>query len=127
MLDRIFFWEQESILKYWEWEIAGQYFKDDVANLYVAGTHSQRKYEMMVAGFTYNEELYEISHSYSKYFRAEDKDIKLVGVYQNTTNVVDETFGLYDPYELYVVYTIPEEGYRAKILRLQLDTVEQDT
>jgi hypothetical protein len=32
-----------------------------------------------------------------------------------------------DPYQLYVLYLIPSEGYRGKILSLKLDTVLKTT
>ena len=49
MLDKIYFWEPESALKYYDWQGATQYYADYAANLYLAGSHSQRKYEILIA------------------------------------------------------------------------------
>jgi hypothetical protein len=49
----------------------------------------------------------------------ESGDVQVVGVHQNTMSK--------DPYQLYVLYLIPSEGYRGKILSLKLDTVLKTT
>jgi len=133
MLDRIYFWEQESVLKYYEWKVASQYYKDDVANLYLAGSHSEkndrqdRSYEIIVSQFTYNNQD-EFTHSYTKSFNNEDQEVTLAGIYQNTTNTrEDSAYELYDPHQLYIVYFLPYEGNRGKILRLQIDTPLENT
>lgn len=133
MLDRIYFWEQESVLKYYEWKVASQTYLDSVANLYLAGSHSERNerqnrsYEIIVSQFTYNS-VDEFTHSYTKSFNNEDQEVTLAGIYQNSTNTREESpYNLYDPHQLYIVYFLPYEGNRGKILRLQIDTPLEDT
>jgi len=53
-IDRIYFWEQESPLSYYEYTVANTYYKNGAAHLLLAGSHSLNQYEILVSAFSYN-------------------------------------------------------------------------
>jgi len=57
-----------------------------------------------------------VTHQYTKRFAVgESNAVQPISVQQNTMST--------DPYRLYVVYLIPAEGFRGKILNIKLDTI----
>lgn len=87
--------------------------------IFTAGSNSQRAYEILVSGFSY-QSTHTVTHSQTKRYQVNESNaVQVISVNQNTMST--------DPFQLYVIYLIPAEGFRGKILSMKLDTVLSTT
>jgi len=116
MRDRIYSWEQDSPSEFYSYPASSTYVNKLGGHfIYAAGSNSQRAYEILVSGFSF-QSTDTVTHQYTKrYYDGSSDALQIVGVHQNTMSE--------DPYKLYVVYLIPSEGFRGKILDIKLDTI----